>query len=1044
MPQGDAVRSFRIFLSSPGDVAEERAQARELLLGLARGPFVRGRIHIDVVSWDDPHAPATMDGRYTPQQAVDRSLPSPDKCDLTVVFLWSRMGTPLEEEKADGTPYASGTEWELEKALGADKPVLLYRRSSKALLDPDDPEFDDKLTQKRRVDAYFARLTGADGSMTMAYATYASAAELMKLLAQNVETYIATLLGASPSVLAGAGPSRGRAAGPPEVPVAYREWVKKKHGGVDLLGLQLKKSRPPSLSAIYVPQTTIPGWRAGGGRVARTRLLHERVEASHLVREEESTLAVERLSAESLYVSGAPGTGKSTLCRWVAWLVAEGAMPVPDIAPPQAFTETLGEGLRARLPVLIRLREFWEYLPVRVAATLGRADLETAIGHWVEHVKPDGLDARLIQLHIEAGTALLILDGVDEVPLSHASSSGRWHPRDQILSALADSCPVWCHAGNRLLLTSRPYGLSDDQARQTTLGAAPLQLLPPKLQRLLAERWFTVLASESGSGGTMAADLFTDIDSQPWLMELAANPLLLTAMAIVYDEGKRLPQDKHELYERVVSTVLFSRYSVPADIDRVKRELAVIAYGMHTNEGRTTPKAEATFHEVERWLRAYQHDRATYTAPAEADAFETRDALLSHSGLLLSTSDDRVGFAHLSFQEFFAGQRSLTVDEADLPGVFHRYADIPDWRNALSFLFGRLSMAFSEPTKAITLLEAQLAVASPHRPRALLVLADAALVLEGKGTPLRETSRRRLQDVLLRGMTSEAPVVVRAELGSTLGRVGDHRFRADRWCLPDEDLLGFIKIEAGSFLMGSDPGRDNYAAVEEQPQHPLDLPEFYVARYPVTTAQFRLFVEEAQFKLGNRDCLRGLSNHPVTAVSWHEALAYCRWLMEALRVSAQIPAELRQRLLDGWEVALPSEAEWEKTARGTDGRIYPWGDTYDGSEAYGARNGVMTVGSFPNLASPFGALDMNINVWEWTRSLWGKDPKPSYGYPYFGGSSGRERLNASDRIRRVVRGLRRGAFVGQPRAAAREGQLSREWYSNLGFRVVISSLRTDC
>ena len=70
-----------------------------------------------------------------------------------------------------------------------------------------------------------------------------------------------------------------------------------------------------------------------------------------------------RLATESLYVSGAPGTGKSTFCRWVAWLVAEGAMPSLDVPPPDDFAEVLDDGLKGRLPVLLRLREFWEYLP---------------------------------------------------------------------------------------------------------------------------------------------------------------------------------------------------------------------------------------------------------------------------------------------------------------------------------------------------------------------------------------------------------------------------------------------------------------------------------------------------------------------------------------------------------------------------------------------------------------------------------------------------------------------------------------------------------
>ena len=164
----------------------------------------------------------------------------------------------------------------------------------------------------------------------------------------------------------------------------------------------------------------------------------------------------------------------------------------------------------------------------------------------------------------------------------------------------------------------------------------------------------------------MAADLFSNIDPQPWLLDLAANPLLLTAMCIVYDEGKRLPQDKHDLYERVVATVLYSRYRDPADIDRAKRELGVVAYGMHMgsrpDDRRVTPKAEAAFIEIDDWLKAYQ-DRKDYTERAEADAFDSREALLSHSGLLLSTGEARAGFAHLSFQEFFAARRAFTHDQ---------------------------------------------------------------------------------------------------------------------------------------------------------------------------------------------------------------------------------------------------------------------------------------------------------------------------------------------------------------------------------------------
>jgi formylglycine-generating enzyme required for sulfatase activity len=1045
------MRTIRIFLSSPGDVADERAKARELLLGLARGPFVRGQVHIDVVSWDDPHAPAAMDARLTPQQAVDRSLPTPAECDLTVVLLWGRMGTPLPERKADGTQYLSGTEWEFDSAIGANRPVLVYRRTEKVLLDTDDQEFDEKLAQKRRVDAFFAGFVAADGSIRRAYATYATPDDLVTRLAQDVENYLSAVLrnelGESGpddanETIARRGRQRGReghlAGGdearigdahrrsgerrigrklPPEVPVAYREWVKRQHGGVDLLGLQLKKGRPPSLSAIYVPQTTTASSTPEGEAAPRRRRRRPGIDVDMLGREREGhTLALARLASESLYVSGAPGTGKSTFCRWVVWLVAEGAMPALDVQPPDELAETLADGLKGRLPVLLRLREFWEYLPQARGASLTISDLEDAIGRWVDRKRPDGLDSDLLLSHIEQGSALVVLDGMDEVPVRSVANGAAWHPRARLLSALADACPAWCAAGNRLLLTSRPYGLTQDEAARTRLGPAPLQPLPRELQTLLAHRWFAVLSGVARAGAETAADLFANIDSQPWLVELAANPLLLTAMAIVFDEGKRLPQDKHELYERVVATVLYSRYQTPAEIDQAKRELGVIAYGMHSgtgvDRGRPTPKAEASFAEVERWLQDYKQLR-DYSDRSEATAFDAREALLSQSGLFVSASEDRAAFAHLSFQEFFAAQRSFTVDEARLADIFLDRAGTPEWRNTLSFLFGRLVATFPEPTKAIDLLESRLSQATAGDTGLLLVLADAAQVLTGKGISLRPESLHHLQRVLLEAMTGPAQVADRAEVGSALGRLGDPRFRVDRLWLPDDELLGFVEVEAGPFTMGSDPRKDTDAWEAEQPQHVVELPGYFISRHPVTVAQFRRFVEAAGFRVGDPDCLRSIPNHPVRYVSFHEALAYCRWLTAELKRAEWTPPKLRERLVNGWTITLPSEAEWEKAARGSDARIYPWDDEFDASRVNGADAGLGTtsaVGLFPAGRSPVGCFDMSGNVWEWTRSLWGEGfERPRHRYPYQPDDTGREALDAEDSVLRVVRG---GSFGG--------------------------------
>ena len=121
---------LRVFLASPGDVADERKQARKLIeQQLRRDPSFRHRAALEAVTWDDPDAPIPMLAQLTPQEAVDRFGPRPSACDIVVVILWARMGTPLPPEKyrkPDGTTYLSGTEWEYEDALkGNPQPDIL-------------------------------------------------------------------------------------------------------------------------------------------------------------------------------------------------------------------------------------------------------------------------------------------------------------------------------------------------------------------------------------------------------------------------------------------------------------------------------------------------------------------------------------------------------------------------------------------------------------------------------------------------------------------------------------------------------------------------------------------------------------------------------------------------------------------------------------------------------------------------------------------------------------------------------------------------------
>ncbi|MET0539254.1 MAG: hypothetical protein ABWZ64_15135 [Xanthobacteraceae bacterium] len=190
--------TLHVFLSSPGDVAEERKIARDVMAALEGGHLLKGKVRFEIVAWDDGYAAAPMDARETPQVSVNRYTGRPSECDLTLVILWSRLGTPLPPglTRADGTPYQSGTVWEYEDALAADKPVYIYRRTAKPRIDLDDPELDDKRAQYEAVKRFFGAFTNRDRSLQSGLNSYADSAAFRGLLRQHLEAFVQERLGA--------------------------------------------------------------------------------------------------------------------------------------------------------------------------------------------------------------------------------------------------------------------------------------------------------------------------------------------------------------------------------------------------------------------------------------------------------------------------------------------------------------------------------------------------------------------------------------------------------------------------------------------------------------------------------------------------------------------------------------------------------------------------------------------------------------------------------------------------------------------------------
>ncbi len=302
-----------------------------------------------------------------------------------------------------------------------------------------------------------------------------------------------------------------------------------------------------------------------------------------------------------------------------------------------------------------------------------------------------------------------------------------------------------------------------------------------------------------------------------------------------------------------------------------------------------------------------------------------------------------------------------------------------------------------------------------------LELAGAAVLeLERPDAALRGRQAERLVAALADRQV-DASGVLRARAGDTLARLGDPRFRADAWYLPDEPLLGFLEVPAGPFVMGS---RDDTLIFigKETPQREVDLPAFRIGKYPVTNAQYAAFVQDGGYTQKWQRCwtqagwdwkgdragpdtyggVFDLPNHPVVVVSWYEAVAFCGWLTERLRVAGEVrPDEV---------VTLPSEPQWEKAARGTDGRVYPWGDQPDPGRVNYGDTGVgatSAVGCFPVGASTYDVMDMSGNVWEWCRTKWQESYHDYEGDDLAGA--------ANDLEGDALRMLRGGAFDGNER-----------------------------
>jgi len=410
-------------------------------------------------------------------------------------------------------------------------------------------------------------------------------------------------------------------------------------------------------------------------------------------------------------------------------------------------------------------------------------------------------------------------------------------------------------------------------------------------------------------------------------------------------------------------------------------------------------------------------------------AAEANEVLLERetldSGIVSSAGAD-LKFWHLSFQEYLAAREIASFSDTDQVRTVIENGKLyrPEWRETMRLLGGILRQQGDPKIEGLigaTPDQPEVKAALPARVRCAALLSDMMRDLSGMGyTPKTPAYKKTVQGIvgIFEKDHPEIELADRVKAADLLGKVGDPRLGQDNR----------IVIPGGTFLMGAqdknenDRNHDAEAYGDESPVRKITLRSYRIGKYPVTVQEFAVFIEKAGYaeekywKAGGFGKFsepedwtrqREYPNRPVVGLSWYEATAYCSWAGGRL----------------------PTEAEWERAARGTEGGKYPWGkDPPDASRTNYSETGLAhptPVGLFPKGNTSEGLSDLSGNVYEWCQDWFGDyDPE-----------SGDNPTGPKEGTTKVVRG---GCWYNDARlvrASYRDYLGPEDRSNNVGFRV---------
>ncbi len=728
------------------------------------------------------------------------------------------------------------------------------------------------------------------------------------------------------------------------------------------------------------------------------------------------------LAHRRLVVVGDPGSGKTTFLRRVVCALAESLLG--DV--PNAAEARLGMK-ETPLPLLVPVADLVEHVAqVRRAPSEHPASVESPawLPHFLGAVSREakwGLDREFFEQRLEDGSALVLLDGLDEAPDRLARGSVA-----RLIRNAATAYPR-----SQFVVTSRPAAYTDE-AVLAGFEHAWIDPLADEAIHTFLTRWSEALHPGSPREAASHRDeLQAALANRPDMRRLVRNPVMLTALAVVHWNERRLPEQRADLYDSIVKWLARSRQQRPgrSTAEQCITVLQELALAMQSHpEGRQVQvskrwAAEALAQELD----AGAHSRHGIERAARFLEEEELD-----SGLVIARGHE-LRFWHLTFQEFLAARAIAARTELAQRKVLFgkpRTLYLPEWREVVLLLAGVLHQQGSKKVDGLVSAVLENLGRNPSlaaKARCAGLLGALFRDLKPLGYEPADVRYPRLIDevyaIFDAGRSESLAIQDRIEAAEALGQAGDPR-------IDSKHPKYWVRIPAREFLMGSQktdrsqPNYDDEAFDDELPPHMVSLNEYRIAAYPTTVGEYERFVADGGYEERRWWAAGGFGkfnepdewadqtafpNHPVVGVSWFEATAYAAWS----------------------GCRLPTEAEWEHAARGTGGRKFPWGnEPADPSRLNYLESWIgrpTPVGIYPLGATPDGIYDMAGNVWEWCQDAYAPYGATPQTVP--------DPLKEGDVVR-VVRGgswffdsrLARAAFLFDVRPEIR--------FVYLGFRVV--------